>query len=550
MPMDGGHLLVEGLKREGVKVVFGLAGFHVSPIFNACRDAGIRLIDVRHEQAASHAADGWARATGEPGVAIVTAGPGVTNTVTGLAVAYQANVPMLLIGGKEPFMYLGQGALQAMDTAGLVRTVTKAQYTVYDVKRTPEYVSMAYREATSGVPGPVYLEVPFDHLMKPENEQYVWFPKNYRTKVRTVSEPAYIQQACDHIQASKRPMIIAGGTVRWSHAEKELIELAEKIEAPIFLNGMGRGSVPPDHPNSFSLSRGNVLAKTDLVLLIGTPMDFRLGYGKQKWNKDAKVIQIERIPELIAKNRDVDLGLCGDAGLNIKAIYDELAKRNYKADRGGYLQEIRADEDKRWQKMMPAMQATNSPIIHHRMCKEIADFIDEDTIVIGDGGDIVAIGSKIIKIRKPGHWMDPGPLGCLGVGTGYALAAQAAHPDKRVLLLNGDGTWGMNGMELETALRHDLPIVCVVGNDAGWGQIRTPHKMVYGKDKLVSTELAYTRYDKIVEAMGGHGEFCDKPEQIRPALERAFAAKKAACVNIILDKEGLEKFEGMKGYAF
>ncbi len=548
--MDGAHLLVEGFKQEGVKVVFGLAGFHVSPIFNACLDAGIRLIDVRHEQAAAHAADGWARCTGRPGVAIVTAGPGVTNTVTGLAVAYQANVPMVLIGGKEPFMFYEQGALQSMDTVKLVSSVTKWAKTIYDPKRIPECISIAYREALSGIPGPVYLEIPMDHLMGPIDEKYVTFPKKYRTEVRTVSEPDGIKAGTDLIAASKRPLIIAGGTIRWSKAEADLIRLAETIEAPIYLNGMGRGSVPPDHPNSFALSRGYTLGKADLVLLIGTPMDFRLGYGKQKWPKDCKVLQIDRVPELIGRNRDVDVGLTGDAKLNILAILQELEERKYKAGRAGYLDEIRAKESESWAKMMPAMESDASPIIHHRLCKEIADFISKDTIVIGDGGDIVAIGSKIIKIHKPGHWMDPGPLGCLGVGTGYALAAQAAFPGKRVLLLNGDGTWGMNGMELETALRFKLPIVCVVGNDAGWGQIRTPHKMVYGKNKLVSTELAYTRYDKIVEAMGGHGEYVEKPEGIRPALERAFASGKTACVNVKLDPEGLEKFEGMKGYAF
>ena len=548
--MDGAHLLVEGFKQEGVKVVFGLAGFHVSPIFNACLDAGIQLIDVRHEQAAAHAADGWARCTGRPGVAIVTAGPGVTNTVTGLAVAYQANVPMVLIGGKEPFMFYEQGALQSMDTAKLVSSVTKWAKTVYDPKRIPEYISIAYREALSGIPGPVYLEIPMDHLMGPIDEKYVTFPKKYRTEVRTVSEPEGIKAGTDLIAASKRPLIIAGGTIRWSKAEGDLIRLAETIEAPIYLNGMGRGSVPPDHPNSFALSRGYTLGKADLVVLIGTPMDFRLGYGKQKWPKDCKVLQIDRVPELIGRNRDVDVGLTGDAKLNILALLQELEERNYKAGRAGYLDEIRAKETDSWTKMMPAMKSDASPIIHHRLCKEIADFISKDTIVIGDGGDIVAIGSKIIKIHKPGHWMDPGPLGCLGVGTGYALAAQAAFPDKRVLLLNGDGTWGMNGMELETALRFKMPIVCVVGNDSGWGQIRTPHKMVYGKNKLVSTELAYTRYDKIVEAMGGHGEYVEKPEGIRPALERAFASGKTACVNVKLDPEGLEKFEGMKGYAF
>lgn len=550
MAMDGGHLLVEGFKQEGVEVVFGLAGFHVSPIFNACLDAGIRLVDVRHEQSAAHAADGWARVTGKPGVAIVTAGPGVTNTVTGLAVAYQANVPMVLIGGKEPFMYLGQGALQAMDTAGLVRTVTKAQYTCYEAKRVPEYLSMAYREAMAGVPGPVYLEIPFDLLMMPIDEKVAWFPKSYRTEVRTVSEPAYIGKGADLIEGAERPIIIAGGTIRWSNAEEDLIKFAQQIDAPIYLNGMGRGSVPPEHPHFFQLSRGPTLGKADLVILMGTPMDFRLGYGKQKWPPNCKVLQIDRTPELIGRNRDVDVGLVGDAKLNLQAISSELDSRSYKVDRGGYLEGIRAEETKRYEKMIPAMEAADSPIVHHRMAKAIDNVIDEDTIVIGDGGDIVAISSKIIRIHKPGHWMDPGPLGCLGVGAGYALAAKAAHPDKKVLLLNGDGTWGMNGMELETALRHDLPIVCVVGNDAGWGQIRTPHKMVYGKDKLISTELEYTRYDKIVEALGGHGEWVENPDDLEPALERAFASGTVACVNVKLDPEGLERFQGMKGYAF
>lgn len=550
MTMDGGHLLVEQLKHEDVRVVFGLAGFHVSPIFNACREAGIKLVDVRHEQAAAHAADGWARLTGRPGVAIVTAGPGVTNTVTGIAVAHQANVPMVVIGGKEPFMFYEQGALQAMDTTGLVGSITKSARTVYDAKRIPEYVADAFREATAGVPGPVYLEVPMDLLMMPTDEKQVRFPKNYRTRVRTVSEPDYIDRACGMLEACERPVIIAGGTVRWSAAESELIALAEKIEAPIFLNGMGRGSVPPDHPNFFALTRSRALKAADLVFVIGTPFDFRLGYGRKGWPAEAKVIQLDRVAELIGKNRDVDLGLVGDAKLNLGAIRSELEARGYSADRGGYLRELRNAEEEKWRKMVPAMESAEQPIVHHRLCKEIADFIDEDTIVIGDGGDIVAIASKILRIRKPGHWMDPGPLGCLGVGAPYALAAAEAFPEKKILLLNGDGTWGMNGMELETAVRMGHRIVCVIGNDAGWGQIRTPHKMVYGKDKLISTELAYTRYEKMVEAMGGHGEYVEDPAEIRPALERAFAAGTVACVNVRLDPEGLERHQGMKGYAF
>lgn len=529
--LDGGQCVARALKQEGVECLFTLSGFHIAQIYNGCLDQGIRIIDTRHEQAAAHAADGWARITRRVGVAVVTAGPGVTDAVTGVANAYQADSPMMLIGGQGPFMQAEMWPLQEMDHVTLMQSITKWSRSVHETRRIPEYLSIGFRHALSGRMGPVFLEIPWDLLVNTVDESEVLFPKKYRTEARTLGDPQYIQEAIALLERAKKPVVIAGGSVWWCHAEKRLVEFIDRAKIPVFLNGMGRGCVPTDNPHFFSLTRKHALANADVILVIGTPLDFRLGYGKG-FNPEAKVIRVEVDGVQIGHNRDIDLGIIGDTGAVLEQLTDGISR----CGTDEWLTELRAEEKSRREKMEPGIHSQSTPVHPFRFAKEIADFIDEDTVLIGDGGNIVGNASKVIRVDRPGQWLDPGRFGCLGVGMPFALAAQIARPKSKVLVIYGDGSFGFNGMEFDTAIRHKLPIVAVVGNDSAWTQIREPQIAVFGEDRAPATELLPTRYDRIVEAMGGHGEYVEKPEEIRPALERAYASGKPACVNVMIDR--------------
>jgi acetolactate synthase-1/2/3 large subunit len=530
--LDGGQLVARALKQEGVECIFTLSGFHIAQIYNGCLDEGIRIIDTRHEQAAAHAADGWARITRKVGVAVVTAGPGVTDAVTGVANAYQADSPMLLIGGQGPLIQAEMWPLQEMDHVTLMHSITKWSRSAHETRRIPEYVSIAFRQALSGRMGPVFLEAPWDVLTNSIDEENVLFPKKYRTEARTLGDPLYIQKAIQALEKGKKPVLIAGGSVWWGHAEKKLAEFVDRARIPVYLNGMGRGCVPADHPCFFQYTRKHALAAADVILVIGTPLDFRLGYGKG-FNSEATVIRVEVDATQIGHNRDIDIGIVGDTG----AVLEQLTQGISACDTKEWLEELRTEEKRARTRMEPAMHSISSPVHPYRFAYEIDQFIDEETVLIGDGGNIVGNASKVIKVDRPGQWLDPGRFGCLGVGMPFALAAQVARPKSKVLVIYGDGSFGFNGMEFDTAIRHKLPIVAIVGNDAAWTQIREPQISVFGEDRAPATTLLPTRYDKIVEAMGGHGEYVERPEEIRPALERAFDSGKPACVNVRIDQK-------------
>jgi acetolactate synthase-1/2/3 large subunit len=324
---------------------------------------------------------------------------------------------------------------------------------------------------------------------------------------------------------------MAGTALKWSEGGPALVELLEATSIPCFTNGMGRGQVPMDHPGFFNRVRKEALDGADVVLLAGTPLDFRMRFGRSI-PPDARIIQLDLDETLIGENRAADVGLVGNLGATLRAMLDVMADEDVKLDFGAHRERLRVREDELEAELAAQLGSDEVPIDPLRLCREIADMVDDDMIVIGDGGDIVAQASKVIRVPKNGAWMDPGPLGTLGVGMPFAIAAQIAHPDKRVVIVYGDGSFGLNGFEYDTAIRFGLPIVGIVGNDAAWGQMMRPQAMVYGEDRLVATELARTRYDKIVEAMGGHGEHVTEPDQIRPAIERALASGKAACVNV------------------
>ena len=528
----GGKLAAKALKAAGVECVFTLSGGHVMGIYDGCIDEGIEVVDVRHEQAATHAADAWARLhPGKVGVAILTAGPGVTDGVTGVANAWRANSPILVFGGQGPFRHAGRGSLQEMDHVSLMGPVTKWSGACGETRRIAEYIELAVRTALSGIPGPSFLEIPMDVLHGKVDLDAVQMPHFRDYRVASAAPAAMLAEAAEIIAGARTPVVMAGTSLKWSEGGGALGAFLDATSIPCYVNGMARGEVNWDHPSFLSLTRSEALAAADVVILAGTPLDFRMKFGRAI-PADARIVQLDLDETLIGQNRAAEVGLVGNLGANFEALSELFKSSGVSVDASAHLAALAAREAELDEARNAELNSDEVPIDPLRLCREIADAVTDDMIVIGDGGDIVAQASKVIRVPRRGTWMDPGPLGTLGVGMPFALAAQKAHPSKRVLIVYGDGSFGLNGFEFDTAVRFGLPIVGVVGNDAAWGQMLRPQASLYGQDRVVATELNFTRYDKVVEAMGGHGEHVTEPGQIAPALQRAFDSGLPALVNV------------------
>ncbi|MEE2697742.1 MAG: thiamine pyrophosphate-binding protein [Actinomycetota bacterium] len=533
----GGSLAARALKDAGVGAIFTLTGGHIMPILDGALDEDIPVIDVRHEQAAVHAADAYSRLNpGRIGCAVLTAGPGVTDGVTGIANAWRANSPILVIGGQGPFSNLRRGSLQEMDHVGMIRPISKWADACYQTDRIPEYIEMAVRTAVSGVPGPAFLEIPMDVLMAPASLDDARFPTIRATPPTVHPDPADLQATLDVLATAERPVLLGGTGVKWSRGGAALARFAEATRIPVYLNGMGRGMLRADHPQFFNRTRRQAMEECDVFVLVGSPLDFRLRFGAAV-PAGARIVQFDMDATLIGQNRSADVGVVGNIGAALEQLTDLLEASGLSLDFGEWSDGLRADEDAAAAALESQLTSDESPVDPLRFAAEIRDFIDEDTILIGDGGDIVAQASKVVPVLRENCWMDPGPLGTLGVGMPFALAAQHSFPDRRVLIIYGDGAFGLNGFEYDTAVRFGLPIVGIVGNDAAWGQMLRPQVGIYGADRKVAVDLAPTRYDLVVEALGGHGEYCERPDEIRPALERAFASGKPALVNVMIRKD-------------
>ncbi len=536
-PVHGGILAARALKNAGVECIFTLCGGHIMPLYAGCREQGIRIIDVRHEQAAVHAADAWARChPGKIGVAAITAGPGVTDGVTGIANAWRANSPILVFGGQGPFDNLRRGSLQEMDHIGVVRPITKFADAVYQTYRIPEYIELAIRHAVSGIPGPAFLEIPMDVFMGSVEDDKIFIPRIRTAPPRLSPDREAVREALGLLRGARRPMLMAGTSVKWSQASSAMNRFISETHIPSYTNGMGRGTIPPDSPEFLNRSRREALKQIDCILLAGTLLDFRMAFGKTI-PADAKIIQLEMDATLIGQNRQSDVGLVGNLACSFELLLEEMKNTGVRLDFSGWRDQLRKIEIAAEAKVEAALGSDEVPVDPQRMCREVRDWLDtlDDPIVIGDGGDIVATAAKIIPVKREGAWMDPGPLGTLGVGMPFALAAQAANPGKRVVIVYGDGSFGLNGFEYDTAVRFGLPIIGIIGNDAAWGQMMRPQGAIYGM--FESTLLNPTRYDKVVEALGGYGELVERPEQIRPALERAAASGKPALINVIIRQD-------------
>jgi acetolactate synthase-1/2/3 large subunit len=546
--LTGGRLVARMLRKEGVGTLFTLSGLHVAPIYAGCVDEGIRVVDTRHEQAAAHAADAWARLTRGVGVAVVTAGPGVTDAVTGVANAWAANVPLVLLGGAAPTFNQGRGSLQEMPQTQLFAGITKWSERVPSADLVPSFLARAFRVARAGRPGPVFLELPWDVLSNGADEALADAQEKYRTSARAPGDPRQIEAALALLAGAERPVLLGGSSIWWDDAADALARLAGRAGLPVYLNGMGRGCLPREHPSFFHQSRKDALAKADVVVVVGTPLDFRLGYGTEPtFAPGARVVQVDVDGAEIGRNRPIEVGIVGDARSVLEAL--EGGARPAAGD-GAWLRFLRDKEAARAERQRAFEESDQTPIHHFRLARAIETVASRagDVTYVGDGGNVVAVAAKVLEVRGPGRWLDPGPLGCLGVGAPFAIAAKLLAPERPVCVVSGDGAFGLNGFDFETAVRFKLPMVVVVGNDAAWGQILIPQRGLFGDDHAVATRLAPVRYDRVVEAFGGAGEHVEDPKDLVPALERAFASGKVYCVDVAIDPEAAAA-AGAAGYA-
>lgn len=546
--VSGGRLVARMLRREGVSTVFTLSGLHVAPIYAGCVEEGIRLVDTRHEQAAAHAADAWARLSRGVGVAVVTAGPGVTDAVTGVANAWAASSPLVLLGGAAPTFNQGRGSLQEMPQTQLFHGISKWSDRIPSPELVPPFLARAFRVARAGRPGPVFLEIPWDVLSNGADESVAEQVTRYRTDARSPGDPRQVESALQLLVAAERPVALAGSSVWWDDAAQALERFAVRSGIPVYLNGMGRGCLPPDHPSFFQHSRKEALAEADVVLVVGTPLDFRVGYGTEPtFAPGAKVIQVDLDAAEIGRNRPIEVGIVGDS----RSVLSQLeAGARPAMGAAPWRERLRAVEAERAERQRAFEQSDQRPIHHFRLARAVDEVARRagDVTFVGDGGNVVAVAAKTIRVSRPGRWLDPGPLGCLGVGAPFAIAAKLLAPERPVCVIQGDGAFGLNGFDYETAVRFKLPVVVVVGNDAAWGQIMIPQRNLYGPEKSPATRLAPTRYDRVVEAFGGRGEHVEDPRDLVPALERAFASGAVYCVDVAIDPEAAAA-AGAAGYA-
>ena len=530
--LHGGRLVAKRLKAHGVSKLFTLSGGHLFSIYDGCRDEGVDIVDVRHEQSAAFAAEGWAKATREPGVAALTAGPGVTNGMSGMASALQNGSPMVVLGGRAPALRWGQGSLQEIDHIPFVAPVTKLARTAGATAEIPGLIDEALHAAATAPTGPAFVDFPLDQVFM-ESDVDADAPASLPDPLTApAADGDALDRAAELLRAAKKPVIMAGTGLYWARGEQALVRLCEELSVPVFLNGLARGCVPADHPMFFSRARGAGLKGADLALVVGVPMDFRLGFGGS-FGEDTQLVVLGSAPSERPHPREVAAELYGGVATTLDALREGGAGG---PERSGWVTELREVENERRAGEQADLNDDRAPLHPLRVYHELNQVLDRDAIVIGDGGDFVSFAGRVIETYEPGCWMDPGPYGCLGSGPGYALAAKVAHPDRQVCLLLGDGAFGFAGMEFDSFVRHGLPIVGVMGNNGIWALEKHPMEFLYGYS--VAAELQPgCRYDQVVAALGGHGELVERPEDLRPALERAFASGKPALVNVLTDPE-------------
>ncbi len=544
--VHGGWLVVRTLYELGVREIFSLSGGHINPIYDACVDFGIRLIDTHHEQAAAMAADAYGRVKRQPGVCLVTAGPGFTNTVTGIAGAYLSNSPCLLLSGKSGIEENDRLPLQDIDQQSVITPITKWARTIFDTKRIPEYISTAYKKAISGKPGPVYLGMPYEVLYESCNEEEI---DRYNTtlpsyKVEAAREA--IAQVIEMLKSARRPVAIAGSGAWYSGADKELARLLDKVKIPIFTLNFGRGIVSDDHPLCFGAASPSapvafkrITSEADLILLLGIRLSLYIGFGRT-FNPEAKIIQVDIDPGEIGRNRPADLGIVGDISKVLSQLTDYAEQHSINLNYKSWVEQAKAWREDEWKKVEEIRKSNKTPIHALRVIKEVEDVLGEDGILAIDGGDTQVWADTTYRVTKPGHYVKGGPLGCMGVGVPFAIGTKVACPDKQVALITGDGAIGMNFMEFETAIRHKIPFVTVVCNDQSWGMTKHQLWITYGRERqTVGVDLPLIPFHELVRTLGGYGELVTEPAQIHGALIRALSSGVPALVNVTTDPEAI-----------
>ncbi|PKH42680.1 acetolactate synthase-1/2/3 large subunit [Nocardioides alpinus] len=538
-----GELAVHVARAHGVETMFTLSGAHVFPMYDGAvrinqegEDPQMRLLDVRHEQTAAFAAEATGKLTRVPGLAVLTAGPGVTNGISAIAQAQFAGSPMVVVGGRAPQNRWGTGSLQELDQPPIIAPVAKAARTLMTAGEVTAGMDEAFTLARSSHRGPVFVDVPMDEFF---NSSTGTASSGEGTRIEP--DASAIEAVARLLAAAQRPVLILGTDVWADHAEVSALRFVEDLGIPTLTNGMGRGIIPGGHRSLVTKARGAALSGADLVVVVGTPLDFRLGYGvfggpdKNPDGAFARVVHIADSPDQVSGHAELAGSVAGDLTTvldGLQAAIERGDKPDWRAWSDQLADQVKAAAERDAQ----LLTAEADPIHPARIYGELVPRLADDSVVIGDGGDFVSFAGKYVEPQRPGGWLDPGPYGCLGAGLGAAIAARLARPSAQVTLLLGDGAAGFSLMDVDTLVRHDLPVVMVMGNNSAWGLEKGPMQMLYGYD-VIADLAPRTPYDDVVKALGGDGETVTDPKEIGPALDRAYASGVPYLVNVITDVE-------------
>jgi acetolactate synthase-1/2/3 large subunit len=526
----GGTLALEVLARFGVAELFTLSGGHIFPFYDAAvkqLSPPVRIVDVRHEQTATFAAEAMAKLTRRPGVAVLTAGPGITNGVSAVTAAHFNGSPLVVLGGRAPQARWGAGSLQEFDHVPVLAPITKLAATATTVEACASLTHEAAVTALAPHRGPVFVDFPLDVVFA-EGSGVVPDVDRPEHLHGGEPDPDEVARAAALLATAERPAIVAGSDVWWAGAHGALQAAVEHLRVPVFVNGLGRGCLPADHELAFSRTRGLLRTDADVVCVIGTPLDFRLSFGSFG---DARVVHVVDHPDQRAGHATTAASPAGDLALVLAAFAAHTGdRRGHEA----WIGRLRDAESAAAAADVPLFEAATEPIKPTRIYGELRRRLDRDAVVVCDGGDFVSYAGKYVDSYTPGCWLDPGPFGCLGGGMGGAVAARIAHPDRQVVVLLGDGAAGFSLMDVDTLVRHQLPVVIVVGNNGIWGLEKHPMQLLYGYDVAADLQPG-CRYDEVVRALGGAGETVTDPAAIGPALDRAFAAGVPYLVNVVTD---------------
>jgi thiamine pyrophosphate-dependent acetolactate synthase large subunit-like protein len=528
--VNGSQILARTLRRLRLDTFFYIMGGPMLAAESASLEEGLRAIDVRHEQAAAMMAHAYGRVKNTLGVCMAASGPGATNLVTGVANAWADCAPLLAIGGSAPLSQRGKGAFQEMDQVATFRPITKWAEQCTDPKRVPDLVAAAVRHALGGRPGPVYLDLPGDVLYRQVEEDEVVYPdvNNALKRVRPNGDPALIDDAVRLLASAERPLVISGSGILWSSAEAELQQFVEQMGLPFYTTPQGRGVVPDDHRLSFPTARSTAFREADLLLVLGTRINYVIGHlAPPRFRAEARLIQVDVDPTEIGHNRPADVGIVGDVRSVLNQLLGAADGRVDTRRFEPWREHLAQVERTKSVGAEAAMSTDQQPVHPLRLCKEVRDFLDRDAILVVDGQEILNYGRQSIPTFVPRHRLNSGVFGTMGVGLPFGIGAKVAKPQHQVLVLHGDGSFGLNAMELDTAARFNIPVVTVISLNGGW--TADPKREKPGRD------LGYTAFHKMAEALGCHGEYVEEPAAIRPALERAFASDAPALVNVVTD---------------